>query len=373
MKTIRIVAADDSAMKRRLLENMFALKGASAAVPMELCAAVPDGASCLHAVRIQRPDMVLLDLNMPGFGGMETIVRLRREWPKLPIIMCSSATEDGATATLDALAFGASDYVTKPFGCRSAEQAADALFSQLAPRIMALTAKANAMPLRAERYSDVAPGSRTKVEAVGIGVSTGGPAALEELLSRLPENFPAPILIVQHMPKLFTSALATRLDHLCAIRVKQATAGAALRPGTAWIAPGDSHLEVKPGAHGLPFMVLHQGERVNGCRPSVDVLFRSMANTFGSGAAGLVLTGMGSDGVDGAAEIVSAGGVVMAQDQASSAVWGMPGRVVSAGLADAVLPLEGMAEELMMLTRMQRGMKPVAAAPLERSVRYGNW
>jgi two-component system chemotaxis response regulator CheB len=361
LRAIRIVAADDSSAMRHLLTRMFALERTYAPVAMELCAAVPDGASCLHAVRTLQPDVVLLDLHMPGLGGMEAIGRLRREWPRLPIIMCSAATEDGAAATMEALACGASDYVTKPMGCADAESAMVNLYAQLAPRIIALVMPGVSLRRCGEVYADARAMPRARIEVVGIGVSTGGPAALERLLPRLPEDFPAPVLVVQHMPKLFTSALATRLDRCCAMRVKQATAGAALRPGTIWIAPGESHLEVKMGMREMPYLVLTQGERVHGCRPAVDVLFRSLAATFGAAAAGMVLTGMGSDGLEGSAAIVDAGGVVMAQDEASSAVWGMPGRVVSAGLAERVLPLEGLAEELIALTESveRREMLPL--------------
>ena len=370
MKTIRIVAADDSAAMRGLLAHMFTVQPADAHTRMELCAAVPDGASCLHAVRTLRPDIVLMDLHMPGLGGMEAIVRLRQEWPRLPIIVCTSATEDGAAATLEALAHGASDHVTKPIGQADAEAATTFLWTQLAPRIVAL-----ALPLarhgdRSESKTRRSIKAHQQIEVVGIGVSTGGPAALERLLPELPEDFPVPVLVVQHMPKLFTCALAARLDRCCALHVKQATAGAVLRPGTVWIAPGDSHMEVKRCTHGLPHIALHQGELVQHCRPAVDVLFRSLAQTFGTAALGLVLTGMGADGLEGSRAIDTAGGIVLAQDEASSAVWGMPGRVVAAALSDAVLPLDKLGETLIALTA-STGFNASPSEALRQEVRYG--
>jgi two-component system chemotaxis response regulator CheB len=360
LKTIRIVAADDSAVMRGLLTRMFAMEQMGACAPMQLCATVPDGASCLHAVRTLHPDVVLLDLHMPGLGGLEAIVRLRQEWPCLPIIMCSAATADGAAATLEALAKGASDYVTKPAGAMDAAAAMEVLWAQLAPRILALVGRGDRVGSMVRRDAPVRL-RWPQVEAVGIGVSTGGPAALERLLTGLPKDFPVPVLVVQHMPKLFTSALVARLDRCCAMRVRQATAGAVLRPGTIWIAPGESHIEVKMGPHGVPCVGLREGGEVQRCGPAVDVLFRSMAEVFGDGALGLVLTGMGADGVVGARAIVEAGGSVLAQDEASSVVWGMPGRVVAAGLAQAVLPLDRLGRELVAMSSVGRCRRVVAA------------
>ena len=359
MKTIRVVAADDSAVMRGLLTRMFAMEQAA---PMQLCAAVPDGASCLHAVRTLHPDVVLLDLHMPGLGGLEAIVRLRQEWPCLPIIMCSAATANGAVATLEALAKGASDYVTKPVGAMDASAVMEALWGQLAPRILALVQREVGVPLRRDGVATRLRGAQ--VEVVGIGVSTGGPAALERLLPRLPEDLPVPVMVVQHMPKLFTSALVARLDRCCAMRVRQAADGVALFPGAIWIAPGESHIEVKMGSHGVPFVAV----RAERCGAAVDVLFRSMAEVLGSGAVGLVLTGMGADGVAGARAIVGAGGSVLAQDEASSVVWGMPGRVVAAGLAQAVLPLDRLGRELVAMSSVGRCRRVVAA---EMETRYG--
>jgi len=373
LKTIRIVAADDSAVMRNLLTQMFAAERTGSQARMELCAAVPDGASCLHAVRTLKPDVVLMDLHMPGLGGMEAIARLRREWPRLPIILCSAYTEVGAGETLEAFARGASDYVTKPTGQSDAMAAMAWLWSQLAPKILAWTAPV-AMPGVGYGASAVACGveetkcdpMRMQTAVVGIGVSTGGPMALERLLPRLPRDFAVPVLVVQHMPKLFTRALAERLDRCCELRVREATAGTVLQPGTIWLAPGDSHMEVTASARGVTRLVLHQGEPENHCRPAVDVLFRSLAETYGGAALGLVLTGMGADGLEGSRAIAAAGGVVLAQDKASSAVWGMPGRVAAAGLARAVLPLDMLADELIALSS-PREQKTVAAVRLQFS------
>ena len=194
-----------------------------------------------------------------------------------------------------------------------------------------------------------------------IGLSTGGPSALEQMLPRLPRDFPVPVLIVQHMPKLFTGALAERLDRCCALRVMEAYGSAAILPGTIWLAPGDSHMEVSERRMGsLPGrearMRLHRQEPLNHCRPSVDYLFHSAARLYGAGVLALMMTGMGSDGLSGARAVHEAGGVVLAQDEATSAVWGMPGRVVESGIDNAVLPLAAIAGELRQRVSASRTM-----------------
>jgi two-component system chemotaxis response regulator CheB len=188
---------------------------------------------------------------------------------------------------------------------------------------------------------------------VVIGVSTGGPSALERLLPSLPENFAVPILIVQHMPRIFTGALAERLNRLCRVPVYQAKDGDVIHPGAIWLAPGDAHMEIAGSAGGRRAVKLHHAVPLNSCKPSVDYLFRSAALSYRSATLALVMTGMGADGLDGARAVRDAGGVVLAQDEASSAVWGMPGRVVQAGLASETLGLASLAGAL--IERVRRG------------------
>ncbi len=365
-RNLRIVAADDSAVIRHMLAMLFdsvAEHAESSQPKMELAAAVADGVSCVDTVRSLRPDLLLLDLEMPRMSGMEVLDILHAERPEMPIIMCSAYTARGAAATLDALARGAADYVTKPSGSKNPLAAMASLSAQLLPKIAALAARPAkpAQPLLAvpaEARRPLFRGAHHKpTDVVGIGVSTGGPAALELLLPSLPATFAAPVVIVQHMPKLFTGALAQRLNGLCALPVREALEGVELRPGAIWLAPGDSHLEVTNPPLGTPRLMLTQGPPLHHCRPAVDVLFRSLAKTFGDRALGVVLTGMGSDGVAGARELVRAGAAVLAQDEASSAVWGMPGRLVEEGLAAEVLPLSAMAAELMGRTRKDVSMQ----------------
>jgi two-component system chemotaxis response regulator CheB len=296
--------------------------------------------------------------------------RLRLEEPGLPVIMCSAYTQRGARSTLDALAMGAADYVMKPSEQSDAATAMKTLAGQLLPKIAALAGagfevlsgvrgKTTRQEIAESKLTPslVAAGtSGAQVEIVVIGVSTGGPSALEVVLPRLAEDFAVPVMIVQHMPKLFTGELADRLDHCCALRVREAYDGAVVRPGTIWLAPGDAHMEVAEaidvasasGKGGVRRAVvhLHQQRSLNHCKPSVDYLFNSAAKLYGAGTLALVMTGMGSDGLAGSHSVHEAGGVVLTQDAETSAVWGMPGRVFEAGLAREPLPLAGLAGEL---------------------------
>jgi two-component system chemotaxis response regulator CheB len=370
-RPLRILAADDSAVMRGIMWKLFQMhaEDRSSELPrMELCGVAQDGVDCLESVRRLEPDVLVLDLEMPRLNGLDVLHRLRVENPALPVIMCSSHTEHCARSTLEALACGASDYVTKPAEQRDFASAMQSLSKQLLPRIVALAKGARqraakvdkvASPGKVQTPRSVEMPAKTAppVEIVVIGLSTGGPTALEQLLPKLPRSFPVPILIVQHMPKLFTGALAERLDKSCELRVKEAYENAIIRPGTIWLAPGDAHMEIGPsngltdkqdgGVVGRDSRVrLHQREPLNHCRPAVDYLFFSAARMYGASAMALVMTGMGADGLDGARAVHARGGVVLAQDEASSAVWGMPGKVTEAGIASATLPLAAIADAL---------------------------
>jgi two-component system chemotaxis response regulator CheB len=312
-----------------------------------LCATASDGVQCVEAVRTLRPDLLLLDVEMPHMSGMEVLNILHREFPLMPIIMCSAYTARGAATTLEALARGAVDYVTKPSGSANPMAAMASLSAQLFPKIAALAERNNWHPHAAvRRLRALATKTAERVEIIGIGASTGGPAALELLLPRLPATFRAPVVIVQHMPQLFTKELAARLARSCSMPVRVAEHGTVLLPGTIWFAPSDVHIEIVKSAQETARVALLQGPPLHQCRPAVDHLFRSLAQAYGHRSLGVVLSGMGSDGLAGARAMVHAGGAILAQDEASSAVWGMPGRVVNAGLASAILPVQALAEEL---------------------------
>jgi two-component system, chemotaxis family, protein-glutamate methylesterase/glutaminase len=401
-RPLRILAADDSAVMRGVMWKLFQrhAEDRSSELPrMELCGVALDGVDCLESVKRLLPDVLVLDLEMPRLNGLEVLRRLQVESPGLPVIMCSAHTERGARSTLEALACGAADYVTKPAEQKDFASAMISLSQQLLPRIAAL-----ASGVKRKQESVVArggssnagntpagatpPKSSAPIELVVIGLSTGGPSALEQLLPRLPADFPVPVLIVQHMPKLFTGALAERLDKCCSLRVKEAYENAMIRPGTIWLAPGDAHMEVGPG-NGLADrqdgglvgrssrIRLHQREPLNHCRPAVDYLFFSAARMYGASALALVMTGMGADGLDGARAVHERGGVVLAQDEASSAVWGMPAKVTEAGIASATLPLAEIAGALKQrvdagrLTKMDTARHAASAMALRREINDG--
>ena len=383
-RSLRVLAVDDSAVMRGVLKTLFDLhasQGDPALPRMELCGLVRDGVEALEAVQRLVPDVLLLDLEMPRMNGLEVLARLRVSTPALPVIMCSAHTERGARATLDALSHGAKDYVMKPGQQKDFAAALDSLMEQLLPKIAALAGVTIGEPR--EPMRSVAPAERpafaplradahAPVGIVVIGVSTGGPSALELMLPLLPRDFAVPVLIVQHMPRLFTGALAERLNRVCKLRVLEARDGEAIEPGTVWLAPGDEHMEVAvlagPRRNGLRTAVrLHQGPPLNSCKPSADYLFRSAAASYRGGTLALVMTGMGSDGLDGARAVRDAGGAVLAQDEATSAVWGMPGRVVGEGLASAVVALPSLAATL--VDRVQAAR--MAPPPMQREVSYG--
>lgn len=344
----RILIVDDSAVMRSLLRYVIATDAA-----LEVAGTASDGASALNAVALDRPDLILLDVEMPVLDGLATLRQLRERGHRMPVIMCSSLTQRGAKVTIEALAGGASDYVAKPAGQASREEAMRALAQELIPKIHALTAQMQrptvipiAPPIGQPGMATPLPSRAPSV--VAIGVSTGGPAALDVLLPALPADFPLPVLIVQHMPEVFTRLFAERLGRRCPLRVCEASEGEPVNSGTVYIARGGWHMEALAAARGRGPTTIHLNQEPpeNHCRPAVDRLFRSVAKTYGSGVLAVVLTGMGSDGLAGCRVIRAEGGMVLAQDQATSTVWGMPGAVAQAGLAHKILPLTAFAPEI---------------------------
>jgi two-component system, chemotaxis family, protein-glutamate methylesterase/glutaminase len=352
----RILIADDSVVMRSLLRAVI-----STDAGLEVAGTAADGETALSAIETLHPDLVLLDVEMPVMDGLVTLRKLRERGHRMPVIMCSSLTQRGAKVTIEALACGASDYVAKPAGQSSREAAMQTLRQDLIPRIHALTTHLQAALSGATRDpcpipQFIATPILSSPAALAIGVSTGGPAALDILLPRLPANFPLPVLLVQHMPELFTRLLAERLNGCCPLQVREGVEGEPVLVGSVYIARGNWHMEVQPGARiGMPATLrLNQGALENHCRPAVDVLFRSAAAVYGAGVLAVVLTGMGSDGMLGARIIREHGGIVLAQDQASSTVWGMPGAVATAGLAQSVLPLNAIAGEILRIVSRNR-------------------
>jgi two-component system chemotaxis response regulator CheB len=352
MTPIRILVVDDSVVIRKLLSDT--LSGDPA---LEVVGVASDGRIALAKLPVLKPDLITLDIEMPVMDGLETLAAIRKVHPKLPVIMFSTLTEHGAAATLDALSLGASDYATKPSNTGNTTIAIDRIRAELIPKIKALCGggplKLFPIP-RAHPAVKARPRTHPRIEIVAIGTSTGGPNALAEVLPRIPNDFPVPIVVVQHMPPIFTRLLAERLASRSVIPVEEGSAGAVLSAAHAWIAPGNYHMKViQSGVHWR--LNLNQGAPENSCRPAVDVLFRSVAKAYGANVLGVVMTGMGSDGVLGAQEIRDAGGNVIIQDESSSVVWGMPGLVHASGLDDAAYPLDQLAAEITRRVTQSRG------------------
>lgn len=356
MPRTRVLVVDDAVVVRKIVTDALA-----ADPTLEVVGTAPNGRIALSKIPQLNPDIITLDVEMPEMDGLQTLVALRQRYPTLPVIMFSTLTERGKTVTMDALLKGANDYVTKPANVGSVAEAIERIREQLIPKIHQLcggraapsaAARPAPRPAPAPRVPTSAPvrtaPPRRPTAAVGvlaIGVSTGGPNALSEVLPRLPGSFAVPIVIVQHMPPMFTRLLAERLDSRCALEVREATEGDPVTPGRILIAGGDFHLGVRAAGSGV-VATTNQGPPENSCRPSVDVLFRSVAATYGAGVLAVVLTGMGNDGRRGVEHVREAGGQVLVQDEATSVVWGMPGAVATAGMADEILPLHAMADAI---------------------------
>jgi two-component system chemotaxis response regulator CheB len=334
----RVLVVDDSVVMRRLLAEAI-----SSDPDLEVAGYAANGEIALALLDQLAPDVVTLDVEMPVMNGLSTLKAIRAAGRRLPIIMFSTLTNRGAEATIDALALGAGDYVTKPTGAGSYDAARERIREALVPRIKALCRRSVAVPARIEttRFRQRSFQRKVTAEAikiVGIGCSTGGPNALTQLLPAIPCDFPAPILIVQHMPPAFTRFLAQRLNSLCHLPVEEAEQGAIVQPGKIWIAPGGHQMSVESG-EGQTRIKITEEPPENSCRPSVDVLFRSIADVFASSALAVVLTGMGQDGLRGCERLSATGAEIVVQDEATSVVWGMPGFVARGELADAVLPI----------------------------------
>jgi two-component system chemotaxis response regulator CheB len=320
---------------------------------IEVAGQATHGREAIELVDQLRPDAVTLDIEMPVLDGIGALDAIRRRHPRLPIIMFSTLTEKGATKTLEALSLGASDFVTKPSNTTSMAESMASVREQLIPKLKALVgayrvvgrgrevgpAKVPPPPVRVTVPTTARP------EVLLIGCSTGGPDALSRVLEELPGSLRVPVLVVQHMPPLFTTMFAERLDRVSGLRVREAAEGDEPAPGEVLVAPGGFHLRVKRTA-GIVRAHLDEGPQENFCRPAVDALFRSAVDVYGGAAAAVVLTGMGSDGLVGCRLLAEKGARIVVQDEASSVVWGMPGAVATAGLAHEVLPLEDIAGKL---------------------------
>lgn len=407
MRKIRVMIVDDSSVVRRVLAEE--INGQPDMVVSEMAA---NGRIALDKLAQALPDLVILDIEMPELDGLETLGPLRKLAPRIPVVMFSSLTDLGAAATLEALARGATDFFAKPKSQGSLDNSRQLIRAELIPAIRTLAGGrtdavppplppviSSSQPLAssfapapvsrpasgaAARAASASPtvvataasspsvvstprstpggavvsvtsgDARERLDVVAIGASTGGPNALADLFQSLGNAPPVPIVIVQHMPPGFTRMMAERLSKVSRIPTVEAVDNVELEPGKAWIAPGDFHVTVVRDG-GQVRLRTNQEPPEHGCRPAVDPLFRSVAKTFGANSLAIVLTGMGQDGLRGAEAVRAVKGQVFAQDQASSVVWGMPGFVARAGLADRVLPLSLMAAEILRRVKVGRG------------------
>jgi len=372
---LRVLVVDDSVVFRRVISN------ALASLPdVEVVGSVANGMLALQRVRQLRPDLLTLDLEMPEMDGLGFLDALRQAGETVTVIVVSSLTRQGSRVTLRALEKGAFDFITKP-DLPSAEQSREAIRQELAPRLRALANRLEVRNiLRQKPAGAMAPPSPNqalpspktpaasgdsiagrmnrlarpgKPELVLIGVSTGGHNALASVLPAIPCDIGVPLLIVQHMPPIFTQSLAESLARKCAIRVREAVAGEIVQPNTAYIAPGGRQMRLAPGPEGAKVLQITDDPPENNCRPAVDYLFRSVASHFPGRATAVILTGMGNDGTLGLRLLKRHGCFVIAQDEPSCVVYGMPKSAVEAGMTDVVLALEAIAGRL---TQIVRGM-----------------
>lgn len=377
---IRVLIIDDSAVIRKILAE-----GLRTDPLVEVVGAAENGKVGLKMVEQHSPDLVTLDVEMPVMDGVQTMAELHKRYPRLPVIMVSTLTQRGAVTTLEALGCGATDYVTKPTNnATGASGMFEWLRSELLPKVRGIGRRGqstgvprpavekpaavsqvvvNPVSKALVQQQTASPASRqnlfvvkNRVDAVVIGISTGGPNALFELLPKLPGNLPVPVFIVQHMPAIFTQQLAEKLNAVSVLSISEGKQREPVLPGHVYIAPGGQHMVVARDIGGQTLLKINEEAPENSCRPSVDVLFRSAGEVYGRNILAIVMTGMGNDGLKGCELIRKLGGYIAAQDEATSVVWGMPGYVVRAGLPDVVLPLDKISQHITKVVGYERAM-----------------
>jgi two-component system chemotaxis response regulator CheB len=340
---VRVLVVDDSALMRKLIPIILERDP-----DIEVVGTAMDGAFALKKIAELQPDVVTLDLEMPRMDGIETLRMIMRS-ARLPVIVFSTHSKDGAYATFKALALGAIDFMAKPKDAAAGHL--DPIANQLIEKIKVAKRAGGPKTLpRLEPENSAPQKNRSRLalppsRIIAIGISTGGPNALQYLLSQIPGDFPATFVIVQHMPEGFTEMFAKRLDECCALEVQEAKSGDLLLAGRALICPGNRHMMVRRMPRG-EMAILSDGPPINGHRPSVDVLFHSVAQEFALTAVGMLMTGMGEDGAEGLGAIKAAGGMTIAQSEDTCVVSGMPRAAMVKGYVNKVLPLDGMASYL---------------------------
>lgn len=386
---LKILVVDDTVVYRQILSKIV-----SKFENAELIGTAPNGRIALSKIELKQPDLVLLDVFMPEMDGLETLARIKKEYSYIDVIMLSGMDKETANLTMKALEAGALDFIPKPRGV-SAEANTAELRTALSRLIMmartrkysrqarvisgtekgvkrplakpppvlpreAEVKKKPAPPLRRQirRQTKKVPVPETRpyrrpgrIDVVAIGVSTGGPNALQEIVPQIEKDFPVPIVTVQHMPPMFTDSLAARLDSASFITVVEGKDGERLEKGVMYIAPGGRHMVVRKDKFNNKMIALLDSPPVNSCRPSVDVLFRSVALVYEGHVLTVILTGMGNDGVSGVTSIRRKGGYSIVQDEKSSVIWGMPGAVAEANEANEIVPLNQIASRVMRIVK----------------------
>jgi len=333
-KHIRVVVADDSRLLRRMVRDIL-----ESSNYIRIVGEASNGEETLEVVRRTKPDVLLLDIVMPKKDGIAVIKEIMQENP-LPIVVFSSLTRENAEITLTALEHGAFDFILKPGGTPvplSLNDVKEELIRKIrvAAYVGPIKLTVKRMIKRENKATLMSPRHRVADTVVVIGASTGGPSIIRYLISRLPANLPAAVLVIQHMPPLFTTLFADRLNKSSALLVKEAEDGETLLTGRVYVAPGDYHMEVERRVNDI-VISLNRGPKVHGVRPALDVTLKSVSETFNSKVIAVVLTGMGRDGAEGALKVKQYGGYVIAQNESSSLVYGMPKAVVEVGAADLV-------------------------------------
>ncbi len=349
---VRVLVVDDSALMRKLIPLILERDP-----DVEVVGTAMDGAFALRKIAELKPDVVTLDLEMPRMDGIETLRMIMRSAP-LPVIVFSTHSKEGAYSTFKALALGAIDFVAKPKDAAGGhlETVANQLIEKI--KVAKRAGGSRSVPRadvessrpRKKRERSALPPNRI----IAIGISTGGPNALQYMLSQIPPEFPASFVVIQHMPEGFTEMFARRLDECCALDVQEAKSGDLLVAGRVLICPGNRHMMVRRMPRG-EMVILSDGPAINGHRPSVDVLFHSVAQEFGLTAVGILMTGMGEDGAEGLGAIRSAGGVTIAQSEDTCVVPGMPRAAISKGYASKIIALDGLSQFLISHYGSERG------------------
>lgn len=356
MEKARVLIVDDALMVRKLISDTLGEDS-----QIEVVGTASNGRLALKKIEQLEPDLIVLDVEMPELDGLETLRELRKSGSRVKVIMFSTLTEKGAKTTIEALSLGASDYVAKPANVGGVLASQEALRTELIPKVKTLcgiksktargsvtgTATSQSVALRKPSVAT------QRIDVVMIGISTGGPNALEKVVPALPKDFTVPVLITQHMPPIFTKSLADRLNSHSDVTVVEAEDRMKIEKGHVYIAPGGFHIYAK--REGTSTVIrTSSDEPENSCRPAVDFMFRQSLPAYGANILAVVMTGMGQDGGIGAEQVVEAGGTVYIQDQASSVVWGMPGFIANRGVAEKVLPLEDIAGAIVQRVNSRR-------------------